>query len=74
MTGQCDFLRKFPNFLRKQGVSAFSVYPPLSLCLPVPFPCPIHHLSTICPISIKPRERSHGYDSPVGSGRKELSS
>lgn len=57
MTGQCDFLRKFPNFLRKQGVSAFSVYPPLSLCLPVPFPCPIHHLSTICPISIKPREK-----------------
>lgn len=43
MTGQCDFLRKFPNFLRNQGVSAFSVYPPLSLCMPVPFPCPIHH-------------------------------
>lgn len=48
MTGQCDFLRKFPNFLRKQGVSAHPVYPPL--CLPaspvsLPHPSPLNHLS-----------------------------
>lgn len=48
MTGQCDFLRKFPNFLRKQGVSAHSVYPPL--CLPaspvsLPHPSSLNHLS-----------------------------
>lgn len=46
MTGQCDFLRKFPNFLRKQGVSAHSVYPPL--CLPaspvsLPHPSSLNH-------------------------------
>lgn len=48
MTGQCDFLRKFPNFLRKQGVSAFSVYPlSLSACqshFPA-HPSSLNHLS-----------------------------
>lgn len=48
MAGQCDFLRKFPNFLRKQGVSAHSVYPPL--CLPaspvaLPHPSSLNHVS-----------------------------
>lgn len=47
MTGQCGFLRKFPNFLRKQGISAHSVYPPL--CLPaslvsLPHPSSLNHL------------------------------
>lgn len=48
MTGQCDFLRKFPNFLRKQGVSAFSVYPPLSLPaspISLSHPSSLNHLS-----------------------------
>lgn len=46
MTGQCDFLRKFPNFLRKQGVSAHPVYPPLCLpASPVSHPSPLNHLS-----------------------------
>ena len=46
MTGQCDFLRKFPNFLRKQGISAHSVYPPLPASpISLPHPSSLNHSS-----------------------------
>lgn len=75
MTGQCDFLRKFPNFLRKQGVSAFSVYPPHSLsACQSHFPAPSIISQPFVQFQSNQGKRSHGYDSPMGSGRKQLSS